>query len=220
MTHATIRTVPLQNKVDPWGELQAVRARGTLMGNRGILHDGDDHIVRRWAHKNWVFCSLHVDFQKRSPFTQGTYSELFFLDEATAYAAGHRPCRVCQREKHHDFNTHWTAANRPDHVATTGQTRLPISQIDAVLHTERVTAQKTKRTHVAHLAGLPVGTLFTDGGQALLVGPAGLWAWSFDGYRAAAPLPPETQVELLTPPSVVAAMRHGLRVDCHPSVTM
>ena len=217
MTAPPIRTSPLQNKVDPWGELHAVRARGALMGNRGILHDAHDQIVRRWTTKSWVSCCLDASFQKRSPFTQGTYSELFFLDEATAYAAGHRPCRVCQRQKHDSFNLHWTAANRPDHTAATGQPRLPVAQIDAVLHAERVGAGKAKRTHAARLGDLPVGAILAEGGRTLLVGPAGLRAWSFQGYGVAPALAPDTAVQLLTPPSIVAAIRHGLAVDWHPS---
>jgi len=209
---------PLQNKVDPWGQLQPVSMRGSLMGNRGILHDAHDQIVRPWATKSWVACSLAESFQKRSPFTQGTYSELFFLDEATAYAAGHRPCRTCRREAHDRFNQLWTAANRPDLTAI-DRHRLPIAQIDAALHAERTHPGKTKRTHPARLHGLPVGTMVALEGRALLVGPKGLRQWSFDGYQPTSALPADTPVDLLTPPSVVAAIRLGLPVGLHSSAT-
>lgn len=211
------RTTPLKNKVDPRGQLHALRMRGEFMGNRGILHDANDQIIRQWTTKSWVICSLTESFQKRSPFTQGTYSELFFLDEATAYAAGHRPCRVCQRASHDRFNLIWTAANRPDHTEATGRLRLPVAQIDAALHAERIGPDKQKRTHAARLGDLPLGAMFMTNGQTLLVGPAGLRRWTFDGYTPTAPLSPDTQVELLTPPSVVAAIRAGLPVSWHPS---
>lgn len=210
---------PLQNRVDPWGRLHAVRARGTLMGNRGILHDADLRIVKRWTTQAWVACSLDETFQKRSPFSPGTYSELFFLDEATAYAAGHRPCRTCQRARHDAFNAAWTAANAPA-VRAAGLERLPIRTLDAQLHAERVGADRGKRTHPARLDDLPVGTLFAHDGQAWLVAPGGLRRWGFDGYTPGDnPPPPTAEVALLTPPSVVAAIRHGLAVALHPSAT-
>ena len=220
MTTSSTRSAPLQNKVDPTGALHAVRTRGTLMGNRGILHDERDQIVRRWANKSWVTCCLDASFQKRSPFTQGTYSELFFLDEATAYAAGHRPCRVCQREKHDAFNRLWTAANRPEHVVATAQARLPIAQIDAALHAERVGPDKAKRTYDACIGELPVGTMVQEGDRTLLLGTGGLWRWSFHGYSPAPALPANTRVRVLTPPSIVAAFRMGLTIEIHPSAAI
>ena len=203
---------PLQNRVDPWGQLQPVRARGSLMGNRGILHVGND-IVRRWATKAWVTCVLDATFQKRSPFSPGTYSELFFLDEATAFAAGHRPCRVCQRQRHDQFNTDWTAAN----AATTARTRLPIADIDKALHAERTRPDKSKRTYTATVADLPPGTFFEHAGRARLVWPTGLLAWTFHGYTKGDPLAPDAQVEVLTPRSIVQLFRSGFRPGVHAS---
>lgn len=210
------RPHPLQNKVDPWGELHALRMVGTLMGNRGILHDPDDHIVRRWANKSWVCCSLNETFQKRSPFSAGTYSELFFLDEATAYAAGHRPCRTCRRAEHDAFNKAWTAANATE-IPSAGRVWLPISQIDAHLHGERVGPDRRKRIHEARLGDLPVGAMFTLDEAAFLVGPSGLRRWTFNEYEAAPDIRADTLVGLLTPPSIVAAIRHGLKVGLHQS---
>lgn len=201
---------PLQNRVDPWGQLQPVRSRGTRMGNRGILHVGDN-IVRPWASKAWVTCVLDATFQKRSPFSPGTYSELFFLDEATAFAAGHRPCRVCQRQRHDAFNTAWTAAN----TAGSAPTRLPIKAIDKALHAERVRPDKTKQTYVAAAADLPVGTFFALAGQARMVWAAGPLTWSFHGYTQGDTVAPETQVEVLTPRSIVQLFRGGFRPQVH-----
>jgi hypothetical protein len=205
---------PLQNKVDPWGELRALRVVGTLMGNRGILHDENDRIVRNWANKSWVCCSLSATFQKRNPFSPGTYSELFFLDEATSYAAGHRPCRTCRRADHDRFNEAWTAANA---AGVSGRGWLPIREIDAALHAERIAPDRRKRTHSARLGDLPVGAMFTTGGEAVLVGPNGLRLWSFGGYHPHQDLPVQTVVDLLTPPSVVAAIQQGLVVGIHPT---
>lgn len=203
---------PLQNRVDPWGQLQPVRARGSRMGNRGILHV-DQGIVRRWATRAWVTCVLNETFQKRKPFSPNTYSELFFLDEATAFAAGHRPCRVCQRKRHDHFNTAWTSANAAD----TSRARLPIADIDKALHAERTRPDKGKRTYTATVADLPPGTFFEHAGQARLVWPTGLLVWSFSGYTKGDPVATDAQVEVLTPRSIVQLFRAGFRPCVHAS---
>lgn len=203
---------PLQNRVDPWGQLLPVRARGSRMGNRGILHVGQD-IVRPWATRAWVTCVLDATFQKRKPFSPNTYSELFFLDEATAFAAGHRPCRVCQRQRHDQFNTGWTAAN----AASASRTRLPIAEIDQALHAQRTRPDKGKRTYTAALPDLPNGTFFEHAGQARLVWLTGPLVWSFNGYTKGDPVAPNAQVEVLTPRSIVQLFRAGFRPHVHAS---
>lgn len=205
-------TTHRRNRVDPWGELQAVPSRGGLMGNRGILHEGQT-VVRRWVGKAWVTCVLDATFQRRSPFSPGTYTELFFLDEATALAAGHRPCRTCQRQRHDDFNTAWTAAN----AATATGKRLPITAIDKVLHAERTLPDRRKRTYTAPLSALPPGAIFEHGGQAHLVWSTGVLAWSFHGYAKGGALAPSTEVQVLTPSSIVQAFRAGFRPRVHAS---
>jgi hypothetical protein len=211
-----------QNRVDPWGALHAVPDRGDLMGNRGILHVGQ-HVVRPWAHKAWVSCVLNAPFQKRKPFSPSTYSELFFLDEATALAAGHRPCRTCQRDRHDLFNTLWTQANPAQTGAGQGtgaeRGRVPISTIDNALHAERIGPGKTKRTTDSTIASLPPGSLFAHAGQAWLVWPTGLRPWSFGGYQAAQALPADTTVQVLTPASIVRTLRAGFVPCVHPSAT-
>ncbi len=203
---------PLQNRVDPWGRLRQVRARGCLMGNRGILHEGQD-IVRPWAATAWVTCVLDATFQKRSPFSPNTYSELFFLDEATAFAAGHRPCRVCQRQRHDEFNTAWTRSNADEPM----RTRLPIADIDRALHAERTRPDKGKQTYTAAVAELPPGSFFEHAGVARLVWGTGPLVWSFTGYTQGDPLPPDTQVEVLTPRSIVQLFRGGFQPCVHES---
>lgn len=203
---------PLQNRVDPWGRLQPIKARGTLMGNRGILHVGDN-VVRAWASKAWVTCVMDATFQKRKPFSPGTYSELFFLDEATAYSAGHRPCRVCQRERHDQFNTAWTAANATSPL----RARLPIADIDKTLHAERTRPDKGKCTHTAAVSDLPPGSFFQHAGEARLVWSTGLLVWSFRGYTKGNPVAPDDQVEVLTPRSIVQLFRAGFEPYVHAS---
>lgn len=206
---------PLQNRVDPWGQLHAVPARGNLMGNRGVLHEGQT-IVRPWKSQAWVTCVLDATFQKRSPFSPGTYSELFFLDEATSFAAGHRPCRVCQRQRHDAFNGAWTSANKPSEPGA----RLPIAEIDKALHKERARPDRTKRTCRATVSELPPGTFFEHAGQARLVWTTGHLVWSFQGYTRAEPIDPGVEVEVLTPRSIVQLFASGFRPCVHASANV
>lgn len=211
-----------QNRVDPWGVLRAVPHRGTRMGNRGILHLGQ-HVVRPWAHKAWVHCVLDATFQKRRPFSPNTYSELFFLDEATALAAGHRPCRSCQRQRHVQFNTIWTQANLGGTADGAGRGIAPVATIDATLHAERIGPGKAKRTSEATVASLPAGAMFAHAGRAWLrwsqdgAGQGDCLPWSFSGYGPAEPLALDTAVQLLTPPSIVHTLRAGYVPQVHPS---
>ncbi len=212
---------PLQNQVDPWGVLHAVHARGTRMGNRGILHDEHNVVVRQWAGKAWLTCVLNPPFeQERRPFSPGTYSELFFLDEATAFAAGHRPCRSCQRPRFDAFKNGWMAAQAGTTTpAPAGApTWLPIHQIDAALHAERVGPDRGKRTHQGQLADLPDGSFYVHDGSARLVWRGSSLLWSFDGYRRADASPAGgAEVEILTPPSIVALFRTGFVPGVHPT---
>lgn len=203
----------LQNRVNPWGELVAVSDRGALMGNRGILHSADKRVVRKWQHKAWVTCLLKFgDLQRPKPFsTLDNYSELFFLDEATAFAAGHRPCHFCQRERAQSFKQSWCAANHP------GSAFVPQGDLDAQLHRERTTRTGIKVTFEAFAGELPLGTMFSMGETSYLVSPRGYLPWSFGGYHPAIALSPDTLVQVLTPKSVVDAFRHGFSPAVHPS---
>ncbi len=122
-----------RNRVDPWGELRAVPAKGAWLGNRGILHDDQQQIVAPWRHKSWVTCRLNFAGIKREIFAPGSYSELFFLDEATALAAGHRPCAECRRQRYNEFKELWCMANLEGAQAA----KVPIAKIDERLHAER-----------------------------------------------------------------------------------
>ena len=126
--------MPLQNRVDPWGQLRAVPARGSLLGNRGILHNQAQEIVTSWRTKAWITCQLVWKGRRRIVMRPGSYTELFFLDEATAFAAGHRPCAECRRGRFTEFKAAWLAAN----PGVTSSATPPMAEIDKVLHAERM----------------------------------------------------------------------------------
>lgn len=208
--------MPLQNRVDPAGQLHAVPQYGTRMGNRGILHDAAKNIKRQWAHKAWVACLTDFGGTQRAVFSEGNYSELFFLDDVSALAAGHRPCKSCQRELHIAFKAAWLAANRdPADTAF-----VPIGAIDSQLHAERAIAGGTKRVFEAALGTLPNGAMFRHGDAILLAWANGLLRWSFDGYQPAPALPADTSVSVLTPPSIIAMLVQGYRPRVHPSADL
>lgn len=207
----------LQNRVDPSGQLHAVSDRGTLMGNRGILHNAENQIVRPWAHKNWVACLLSYKNIKRSkPFSAGNYSEIFFLDEATAFAAGHRPCSYCQRERSKLFKAAWLNANVP----CTEHSKISMPKLDAQLHKERALRGGKKVTYQESLASLPSGAMFAHNGAFFLVGASGYLPWAFSGYGHVIDLNPTTEVSVLTPKSIVAAFKHKFQPNLHPSANV
>lgn len=204
----------LQNRVDPWGQLCANPARGALMGNRGILHDDENRIVRSWAHKAWVTCLLEFKSTKRpKPFSPGNYSELFFIDEATAFAAGHRPCAYCQRERHLEFKKAWVGANMAEKTGAP----ISMSEVDQTLHAERARKGGAKMTFDAALCSLPVGVMFEHQDAAYLVSPRGFLPWSFSGYGQRAEMDAAATVRVLTPRSVVQAFAHGFEPKFHSS---
>lgn len=205
-----------QNRVDPWGTLNAVSARGTLMGNRGILHDEAGVIVREWASPVWVTCKL--EFRGRSSpgqFRPGRYSKLFFLDEATAFAAGHRPCGECQRARYVEFRDAWKSANVP--VEKWDQ--FTLKAVDQQLHSERVARDRSKRKSTLDLSSenLPYGTIVEWNAKAWLVSRHGaLLPWTFDGYGEPVQ-PPQQSVSVLTPASVVRMFAAGFTPAVHTS---
>jgi hypothetical protein len=210
----------LQNRVDPFGEIHAVSARGALMGNRGgCLHTPGRQLTgRRWVSARWIACRLEFRGWHREVMQPGRYTELFFIDEATAFAAGHRPCMLCRNAEARRFAGAWLAGN---------PNAPPLRSVDALdraLHAERVDPiTRRQRTRRAPVRGLPDGAMITldaGPGAPLLVWGGALWPWSFDGYRH--PLALEEPVlageaTLLTPPSVVEAFRAGYRPAVHPS---
>lgn len=153
-----------RNRVDPLGAFHATASRGSIMGNRGILHDENKQIRRLHAHKNWVACSLNFKSREREIMTPGRYTELFFLDEATAFSAGHRPCAECRRERYNAFTDAWRQVyGQPAPGRSLPQT------IDSALHSSRIDRRRNKITFTAAAETLPDGTMFHSGGDIVLV---------------------------------------------------
>ncbi len=191
--------MPRQNRVDPFGNLIAYPTRGTLFGNRGVLHADDGTIVRRHALRRWIYCRLEFKGRRRQLLQPGRYTELFFLDEATALAAGHRPCAECMRGRFNEFRAAWSA----DPVAA--------AEVDAALHAERLNSDGAQATWRSTLGDLPDGAMLSIDGAPHLVAGAALRPWSFSGYGAASPLDPGREVEVLTPRSTIRAIVAGFR---------
>jgi hypothetical protein len=202
--------VSRQNRVTPFGELIATPARGTLMGNRGCLHDASGRIRRPFVGRRWIICLLQFKGRRRQVMAPGRYTELFFLDEATALAAGHRPCAECQRERYLEFRRCWMAGRGLSGGAVS------VNELDAVLHAERLEG-KQRRTYVERWAGLPDGVMVADAeGRAYLVYRGRLPAWTPGGYAAPGQGLPEA-LRVLTPRSVVGVVRQGYPVELHAS---
>jgi hypothetical protein len=207
--------MPLQNRVTPSGEIVAVPQRGTLMGNRGgRFHTSDKKLTRRrWASRRWIACVLRFKGRHREVMAPGRYTELFFLDEATALAAGHRPCRECRRADHERFRDAWLRGN----AALGLPPDVNIDAIDRVLHAERALPGGAKVTFTARLGDLPDWAFVARGDKAFLVAGGALWEWSPGGYSGPRPLRPEAEAAVLTPRSVVRAIAAGYTPAVHPS---
>ncbi len=204
---------PLQNRVLPTGEIVADPARGLLMGNRGCIHHPDRTLgPARWRTKMWISCVLVWRDVRRDVMPAGRWTALFFLDEATAMAAGHRPCGYCRREDYLAYAGAWQQA------AGLAQ-RLRAGEMDTVLHAERVDSRtRRQRTRPARAGDLPDGAMVRHDGVIGLLTGGRVLPWSIEGYLADPILvEPGTSVELLTPPSSVAAMTAGYRPMLHPS---
>lgn len=204
--------MPLQNRMDPKGQLHAVKSRGTLMGNRGQLHNEQRLIVRPWKLQRWITCALEYAGIKRELMSPNSYTELFFLDEPTSYAAGHRPCGDCRKERYKAFKAAWA-------TAFTGQDQSALG-IDKMLHAARLNPDNSQRTWQAPLTDLPDGTLIEHEAQPVLLWRGRQWRWACDGYS---PLPQPIQasvVTVLTPEPIVALFKSGLAAELqvHPSV--
>jgi hypothetical protein len=208
--------MPLQNRVTPAGELVAVASRGLFMGNRGgRLHRGDRTLcARRWVSRQWICCVLEFRGRHRTVWGNG-YTELFFLDEPTALAAGHRPCFECRRRDATAFAASWAAARRAP-----APPRAPA--MDRVLHAERLDGRR-KRRHSLAIDALPDGAMLAlrgDPEAAFALRGESLLRWAPDGYGDARARPRGILVEVLTPPSILAVLAHGYRPRWHPSAAI
>lgn len=185
------------------------------MGNRGCLHDERGRVRRPFRGKRWIICLLEFKGRKRSIMTPGHYTELFFLDEATALAAGHRPCAECQRERFNLFRETWAKAN-PGLVDTP---RPPATTLDAMLHLERTSMNRQEHRYIYSLEELPEGVFVTDDeATAYLVLRNRLLRWNPTGYEGSPPVrDSHYPLRVLTPASVVRTLGTGYPVDIHPS---
>ena len=200
-----VSRTPRQNRVDPFGRLIADRARGAWLGNRGCLHDAEGRIRRQSQLRRWIYCVLEFKGRRRAIMQPGHYTELFFLDEPTALAAGHRPCAECQRRRYNEFRSAWRGeADEP----------LPSAEgLDRALEAERVDAAGEKVTFKATLGDLPDGVMVIgDDGRPALIWAGQLRPWTPSGYEAGTALRRGATVELLTPASTVRALAGGFEV--------
>jgi hypothetical protein len=204
--------MPLQNRVTPFGDIVAIDLRGMFTGNRGIIHDvaSKTLLKRRWSNKAWITCSLYDRGRWREVMGQRSWTELFFLDEAVALAAGHRPCFACRRASAEAFRAAW-AKSRAMSVPPSA----PI--MDSILHNERLDGRR-KRIHPLPMpiAELPDGAVVVRDDVAFTMANGRAYRWSEQGYGSAQRL---SRAEgLLTPPSTLNAMRNGYRPLLHPAI--
>jgi hypothetical protein len=204
--------MPLQNRVTPTGDIIATPHRGLFTGNRGIIHDPTTKTLlnKRWSSPAWITCLCEFRGWRRPVMGRRSWTELFFLDEVTAFAAGHRPCFFCRREDAKRFRSCWEEGN--------GVKDIRAREMDAVLHAERQERGK-KRLHALPmpLAQLPDGAMVQAGGQSFLIVQGRALRWSMAGYEMAGSV---DGAFLLTPPSTLHALNAGYRPALHPSATV
>lgn len=204
--------MPLRNRVTPFNTIVAVPDRSLFMGNRGRLHEDQREPVRQYRVKQWIICQIAFKGRQRTLMTPGEYTELFFLDEPTALAAGHRPCGECRRQAFTRFRDAWSRGNAAGEPVA-------LSDLDARLHADRWEGWGNyghPRHHRAALEDLPDGAMVAIDGDAHLVLGDHLHRWTPGGYTDPRPRP-AGEVELLTPPGTVAALGAGYEPEIHPS---
>lgn len=211
--------MPLQNRVNPFGDIVAIAQRGQFMGNRGIIHDPATRTLlrRRWTNKAWIVCRCDFGSRRREVMSRRSWTELFFYDEAVAFAAGHRPCFYCRRPAALEFAAAWQLAHSCRKVSA--------ARMDEVLHAQRLESGR-KRIHelrdkrIEKLRGgaadLPDGAMVVSAGDAWLVAGGQMFRWNESGYEK--PARPARLDGLLTPPAIVAVLSPGYRCALHPTV--
>jgi hypothetical protein len=212
--------VPLQNRVDPFGDIHAVASRGMFTGNRGVIHDPATKTLlrRRWSTNAWIICACAYKGKWRQVMGRNTrsgnagWTELFFLDEVTALAAGHRPCFYCRREAATQFARCYSEAF--------GAAKPTVGEIDGRLHRERLASGGEPATIAAdEIADLPDGAMVSVDGMAHAIAGGALWPWHFSGYDA--PLGRgfvAGAVRLITPPTTLAVLTAAYRPVWHPTI--
>lgn len=195
----------LRNRVTPLGEIVATPERGLFMGNRGRLHDRDQNIVRPHQVRRWLICVTEFRGRRRALMQPGSYTELFFLDEPTALAAGHRPCAECRHDDYLRFKLLWRECHPADGSGAGADA------IDTHLHRARLADRTTKRTYTALPRTLPGGCMVRLDDRPWLVHDGELLGWSPSGYEDRRRMPEEEPVEVLTPRPTVAVLAAGYR---------
>ena len=213
--------MPRQNRVTPESDIVTLSERGLFMGNRGILHDAEQCLGKaRWRHPHWIICALAFNGWHREMMQPNTYTELFFMDEATALSAGHRPCALCRRASYIDYQDALKAALRRDR-------RLDATSLDRMLHSARVEAgTRRQRRFEARLGDLPDGVMVKHQEGAAHDGPGTIWLvhgqhllrWRPSGYDRSIGRPNGITVQVLTPRPTVLALQQGYQPVLHPSV--
>jgi hypothetical protein len=208
--------MPLQNRVSPFSTLTATPERGSWTGNRGVIHNADKEIVRNHTVKYWITCELkYKDFQ-RKVMTSNRWTELFFLDEATAFAAGHRPCGFCRNPDFKRFKSLWLLANSERYGL---EANVKMDIIDNFIHQERLDTNGSQKTFKAVLNTLPDGIFiaFGDTEKAFLWYQQNLYEWSFSGYTKILEFVQNQEVDVLTPLSYVEVFKVGYLPQIHSS---
>lgn len=195
----------LQNRVDPFGNIIKTPARGHWLGNRGVLHDGHQTLLRPFKLKAWITCVLEFKGRKRQVMAPNRYTELFFLDEATSFAAGHRPCFECRREDANKFKSSWLKGN----PAYNFNEKTYIREIDEILHKERIDRKRSKITFEERIDNIPDGTFVLLNNKAFLFVHPSIFLWSPSGYEEGIAVPDVNKLIILTPRSIVNTFRAG-----------
>ena len=205
--------MPLQNRVNPFGVIFRSPARGTFMGNRGgALHDDQREIIRSYKSRCWLACVLEFNGRHRIVMSPRRYTELFFLDEAVAFSAGHRPCAECRRRRFNAFKEAWSRAH-----GNRSPLDLRAAQIDLTLHQARMDSRKRQLTYDASLQSLPNGCFVALDGNAFLVSDDALLLWTPEQYTRKIPRVHGLTVTVLTPRPIVECFRHGYQPEIHYS---
>ena len=195
----------LQNRVDPFGNLIRTAARGSWTGTRGLLHNDEQEIIRPFKLKAWLTCKLEFKGRKRKMMSPDRYTELFFLDEATAFAAGHRPCCECRRDDFNKFKSLWLKAN-PGYGF---DEKISIQKIDSIIHGERINRNRSKITFEENIHTIPDGSMVSYNDDPYLVFNNQLFLWTPFGYAKGIALPDAGKFIVLTPRSNLNTFRLG-----------
>lgn len=206
---------PLQNRVNPYSDIEASSSRGTMMGNRRVLHNSDKVIVRKWSGHRWLYCLLECDGIKRELMSPRFYTELFFLDEATALSAGHRPCSSCLPKKVKDFRTKWLAANSCNYELPNSD----LVSIDNIIHSERIDQNDCQVNYLAKAIEQPDGVFIEMDGKPYLKWKNRLLEWSHAGYISGQDIANDLDVKVLTPKSLVRCIDGGFTPDVHDTAS-